>query len=130
MDNPIVYIFANKGLKMSPGKLASQVAHAVIIMSSNEEQSELKLWKSTPHKTIIVLEARDENHIRNIRQYLLVRGYNTYDVIDEGVNEIDKHTITALSTEILEKDNEDVIKTFSSFDLYTETIKINMEIKL
>ncbi len=115
---------------MSPGKLAAQVAHATMISCSEQDESKLDLWVSSPHKTIIVLQARNENHLRSIKDYLTTRKYRAHMIVDEGVNEIDPHTVTAIATDILDKDDENVIKTFSTFELYKETITVNMEIKL
>lgn len=125
MIDPVVYIFLNKSLHMSIGKAAAQAAHAAILVSGSIDQ-----WEKSMHRTIIILEARDERHIRAIEEYLDERGFNTHKVIDEGVNEIDPHTVTALSTEVLEKNEEDVVKAFSSFKLYKEIVKHTLEFEI
>lgn len=112
---------------MSVGKASAQVAHAAVMAMTYEEESRLQLWRSSVHKTIIVLEARDENHMRNIESYLSERGVLTATVIDEGVNEIDAHTITAMATDILDKDKISTIDTFSTFKLYKDLVKITTE---
>lgn len=126
--NPIIYIFLNKSLGMSVGKASAQAAHAaafsVISSSSNEE----KLWQVNAHKTIIVLEARDDNHMRNIASYLEQRNIYTNMIVDEGVNEIDPHSITALSTGILDKNDENVSKSFSTFKLYRDLIELSIKV--
>jgi peptidyl-tRNA hydrolase len=121
MTNPVVYIFLNKGLHMSVGKAAAQAAHAAMVVW---EPAGEKVWLDSMHRTIIVLEARDENHMRSIRSYLAERKFKTNEIIDEGVNEIDPHTITALSTNILDKDDENTIRAFSSFKLYRDFVEI------
>jgi peptidyl-tRNA hydrolase len=127
-ENPVVYIFLNKSLGMSVGKAAAQASHAAMFAGMQSSQHMQSLWATSPHKTIIVLEARNEEHIRNIETYLDQRGFSANMIVDEGVNEIDPHTITALSSQILDKDNDDVKLTFSSFDLYKDLIKFSVEI--
>jgi len=118
MINPCIYIFVNKGLRMSAGKVASQTAHAAAQIFSKLPPEDLQLfWSKEPHRTIIVLEARDENHIRNINNYLDNRGINCDLVIDEGENEVPPHSITALVTPILDK-NQWTDKLMSTFELY------------
>lgn len=127
-ENPVVYIFLNKSLAMSVGKAAAQASHAAMFAAVDSPINQQTLWRSSPHKTIIVLEARDESHIRNIETYLQQRGFSSNMIVDEGVNEIDPHTITALSTQILDKNDENVSLTFSSFSLYKDFIKFSVEI--
>ncbi len=122
MDNPVVYIFLNKGLHMSVGKASAQAGHAAIVSVGS-----IAGWKASPHRTMIVLEARDEAHMRSIQDYVQERGYDLNVVVDEGVNEIDPHVITAMSTNLLEKEDEKVIKTFSTFKLYRDMVKVTTE---
>jgi peptidyl-tRNA hydrolase len=107
----------------------AQAAHAVtrsmILLNDDKHRGK---WLQSPHQTVIVLEARDENHMKNIKDYLDERGFPTAEVIDEGVNEIDPHTWTALAAPILNKDNEKVYKAFSSFNLYRDTIRVRLDI--
>ena len=128
MINPVVYIFINKSLHMSAGKVGAQAAHAAMMGAIGSRTERRREWLKSPHRTIIVLEARDADHIHNIEQYLFERGFGSKTIIDEGVNEIDPHVPTALTTAILDKDNELVYKTFSSFSLYKDPIKINLEL--
>lgn len=128
-DNPVIYIFLNKSLGMSVGKSAAQSAHAAVFAAAASDESKQQLWRVSPHKTIIVLEARDEAHIRNISTYIEQRGFASNLIVDEGVNEIDPHTITALSTQILDKNDDSVSLTFSTFKLYKDLIKFNVEVE-
>lgn len=126
--NPIVYVFINKGLGMTTGKVAAQAVHASMMSNIDSFEHELEEWRKAPHKTVIILEARDEAHIKNIEVYLNQRDIQSYPIIDEGVNEIDAHTITALSTGILDKDDEKVKLAMSTFKLYRDMIKFNVEV--
>lgn len=127
-EKPVIYIFLNKSLGMSVGKAAAQAAHAAVFATAESDESKQQLWRVNPHKTIIVLEARDENHIRNITTYLAQRGFTANTIVDEGVNEIDPHTITALSSNIVDKDDPHVAETFSTFNLYRDTVRLTIEV--
>lgn len=126
--SPVIYIFLNKSLGMSAGKAAAQAAHAAVFATSESGESERNLWRVSPHKTIIVLEARDEAHIKNIRTYLDQRGIRTNMIIDEGVNEIDPHTITALSSSIVDKNSDNIKLSFSTFSLYRDMIEFSVKV--
>ena len=126
--SPVIYIFLNKSLGMSVGKAAAQSAHAAVFAAAESDTSEQQLWRVNPHKTIIVLEARDEAHMRSISTYLQQRGFYTNMIVDEGVNEIDPHTITALSTGIINKNDQHTKDTFSTFSLYRDIVEINLKV--
>ena len=124
MRKPTIYIFVNKSLEMSPGKLGAQTAHA---MAKAMTVHNLNDWWSSPHRTVLVMQARDEMHIRNIGIYLKERGVNVYPIIDEGVNEIDPHVVTAVATDVVDKDLEEVQDIFSTFKTYREKYRIILE---
>lgn len=126
--NPVIYVFVNKSLGMTAGKLAAQAAHAVAMVMIDETEEARLQWRNGVHKTMLVMEAKDENHINNIERYLKERNVPCRVVVDEGVNEIDPHTITALATAILNKDDENVSKTFSTFSLYRDTVRVTLEL--
>lgn len=129
--NPILYVFLNKSLHMSAGKAAAQATHAAI-MSMIKINSEVYIakWVASPHRTVIVLEGRDEDHLRNIREYLLERDIQTVQIIDEGVNEIDPHVVTAVATRIMNKNNEEQQRAMSSFNLYRDPIEVTFKLDL
>lgn len=128
MNNPVVYVFLNKSLSMSVGKAAAQAVHAAMEVGRVLENFP-DTWTNVARRTVIVLEARDENHMRNIQDFLFDRGFDTHRIIDEGVNEIDPHTWTALATEVLEKDDQKVIDAFGSFKLYRDKVKLTIELE-
>jgi len=119
---PVVYIFMNKSLQMSAGKLSAQSAHAMAMVDVFYDN-----WGKYPHRTILIMEARDEAHINNIEQYLKEREVKTHKIIDEGVNEIDPHSVTALATEVRWKD-EHIDKIMSTFKLYRDKVKLSIEV--
>lgn len=122
--NPVVYIFINKSLHMSAGKLGAQAAHAM----AHAHLTDTNWWKK-PHRTILIMEARDGEHMNSIQMYLLQREIPCNIVIDEGANEIDPHTPTALSTIVLNKDDAKIKKIMSTFKLYRDPIKVTMEVE-
>jgi PTH2 family peptidyl-tRNA hydrolase len=110
---PVQYIVANKGLGMSGGKLAAQVAHAAVkgYAASNPTggtaNSLVPAWNDSGH-TKIVLEARDTEHLLMVERFLNERGIETALIIDEGRTEIAPHTPTALATVIVDKEDPNV----------------------
>jgi peptidyl-tRNA hydrolase len=120
MSNPVMYIFANRGLGMSPPKLAAQVAHAAVEATTISDPKLLSAWHSGGHYTKIVLLAEDEAQITNIDTYLQERGFKTAPIIDEGRTEIKAFSKTALGVAVVDKDDQHVKDTFSSFKIYKE----------
>lgn len=129
MNRPVIYVIVNKKLHMTAGKLAAQVGHAVargVIASSMEAQGE---WQTAMHQTMIVLEATSVKHMLFAKKYLDERGFVMHTVIDEGVNEVEPHSLTAMGSYILDKDDPNVDKAFSSFNLYRDPIKVTLEVE-
>ncbi len=126
---PVVYIFVNQGLHMTTGKAAAQAAHAIAIAFARSDKTVLDLWNESVHRTILVMKARDAEHLKNMQQYLKERNIRTHLVIDEGVNEIDPHVPTALATDILDRDDAVAKQTLSSFELYRDQIKFSVEVE-
>lgn len=116
-----MYIIANKGLGMSPGKLAAQVAHAAVRSALDgdvENPSRVGEWLRNGEAKI-VLEARDTEHLLLAERYINEqRGIKTFLVIDEGRTEIAPHSATALASEIVDKDDEAIRFTFGDFRTY------------
>lgn len=128
MSKPVMYIFANRGLGMSSGKLSAQVAHAAVESFLISDDNMVVKWRLGEHYTKLVMLARDNEHIRNIETYINKRGYKTALIIDEGITEISPHQPTALGVEIVDKEDQHTEDTFSTFELYKETVRIRMDI--
>lgn len=128
MANPTIYIFVNKGLGMSAGKLAAQASHAIAMVMLKASNDRCEDWLRAPHRTILVMEARDEQHLNNIYSYLFERSIGCEKIIDEGVNEIDPHVCTAIATDVLDKDDENTKLALSTFKLYRDTIRLKVEV--
>ena len=128
---PAMYTFINRGLKMSPGKLAAQAQHAAVEAYRLTEQyeSELKEWgKPTKldawyeggHYAKLVMLAEDDVHLLTIKHYLEERGFGTVLIIDEGRTEIKPHSMTALGVRLVDRDDPHTAATFESFKTYRE----------
>lgn len=124
-----MYIFANRGLGMSSGKLSAQVAHGAVEAFRISNIEMLQAWYSGGHYTKLVMLARDEQHIENIETYLHARGIKTVLIIDEGVTEVDAHVKTALGVEIVDKSDPHILKTFECFELYRDKIRFITEVE-
>lgn len=140
MAQYVQYIVANKGLGMSSGKLAAQVAHAAvkgyqmtlaarpIDFVHTEATPDLILgWDATGH-TKIVLEARDTEHLIAFREFAKSRGIESWLVIDEGRTEVQPHSPTALGFPILDKGDRDVAHTFADLRTYRDTVRVTLEL--
>lgn len=119
MKKPVMYLIANKGLGMSPGKLAAQVAHAAVKAYEMSPEDFIEQWNDSGH-TKIVLEARDTEHLLCVREYLTDKGFDGYLVIDEGRTEIAPHTPTVLGMSLVDKVDEQVQFAFSDLRTYKE----------
>lgn len=115
-----MYIFANRGANMSPGKLAAQVAHAAVEAFQLSDPELIKAWYVGRHHTKLVMQAEDEMHLLQIERYLDSRGFKTIPIIDEGRTEIRPFTHTALGVEIVDKDDPEVQAAFADFKTYRE----------
>lgn len=115
-----MYIFANRGLGMSPGKLAAQVGHAAVEAFILSDPALIRAWRVAKHYPKLVMLAEDEQHISNIQDYLEERGFTTAMIIDEGRTEIRPFTKTALGVAIVDKDDPEVAATFGEFKVYKD----------
>ncbi len=121
--NPAMYLFVNKGLGMSTGKTAAQVAHAAVEAYKASDPALVEAWELGKHYKKLVMEAEDHEQITNIRNYLVDRGFYPQVVIDEGYTEIRPFSLTALGVPIVDKDEPHVAATFGNFKLYREKPK-------
>lgn len=128
MNRPVIYVFLNKELGMSVGKAAAQAAHAAAMSVINSPSQSVNSWEDAVHKTMIILEARDNAHLGRIKEYLEQRHIHVIPIIDEGANEVEPHSQTALTTQILDKENELVDKIFSTFKLYRDSVRLTLEV--
>lgn len=112
MKNPIMYIVLNGELKMSPGKAAAQAVHSAMLLNGNSKDDFLSDFR----RTVIVLEAKNAMQLQNLSIYLDEAEVDADYYIDEGVNEVDAYSITALAAFV--GDNEELRQIFEAFPLY------------
>lgn len=91
----VMYIVVNSGVKMSPGKLAAQVAHSAVKAAHLGMLRESEWWKKwyTGSYTKIVLKASEYAMTELNRLYPTTCCLT----IDEGRTEIPKNTLTTLA---------------------------------
>lgn len=120
---------------MSPGKVAAQAAHAETLAMHellkgsadadwNQAQHEFYTkWYGDGHYTKYVMLAEDTAQLYSIERYLneVPRMLKTYLVIDEGHTEGTYMVPTAMSVELVDKDDQRISSIFSTFRLYKES---------
>jgi len=99
---------------MSPGKIASQVAHATFMALEKENKPLIKKWKRGG-MCVIILECKSVQQLRDTEKYLNYWDVINHLYIDEGMTEIFPMTPTALATGILDDDKQWM---FSRFKMY------------
>jgi peptidyl-tRNA hydrolase len=131
---PARYIFLNKGLGMSPGKCAAQAGHAETLAMHEffsgegvpgtwiDEQRHLyDKWFGYGHYAKYVMQAEDSTQMHTIKHYLEERGFRCYLVVDEGHTEGTHFVPTAMSVELVDKDDERTASIFGEFRRYKVT---------
>lgn len=113
--NPIIYVLLNKSLNMSAGKAASQAAHAVAMLKPNQIEAFTESFK----RTVIVLEAKDQQQMENLWTYLQDAGLYCRGYVDEGANEVNAYSLTALAVEPIDADDNKMRAIFEKFCLYS-----------
>ncbi len=124
MPTYAMYIIANQGLEMSSGKLAAQVAHAAVRAFARTDYKITPDWFAQGEMKV-VLQARDEAHMRNVLGYLdqHLPEVDPYVVIDEGRTEVPSLSMTAIGLPVMDKDDERVKFVMSNFKLYKDLPK-------
>lgn len=118
IKHPVIYVLVNESLNMSPGKTAAQVVHA--IGSLNKFHGIYK-FSDAAKRTVIVIGAKDQKQMDNLEEYLFQLDIPCGSYIDEGVNEVDAFSLTALAVGPIDRDDEETRDIFRSFDLYSSS---------
>jgi len=113
--NLVMYVFANKEAKMSPGKLSAQVAHGACFAQLNSDQTVIKDWIKSGF-TKVILEVKDEYALKEVKNQLIKEGVRSYLITDSGKTEIASGTVTALGVQILDKNKYNDF--FNKYKLY------------
>jgi len=96
-DNKMV-IVVRKDLKLSPGKLAAQVAHAAVncaLASKKRKSVQFDRWYNEGQKKVVV-KVQDLNELYAVKQAAEDAGLVTSLIIDAGMTELPPNTTTCL----------------------------------
>lgn len=88
-------IVIREDLKLSPGKMAVQVAHAAVLAMERAEKRAVRDWKEEGQRKI-VLKAPTLQDVFRLRDEAERAGVASAIVIDAGLTEIPPGTVTAL----------------------------------
>jgi peptidyl-tRNA hydrolase len=115
VDNPFIYVLLNGELNMSPGKAAAQAVHAV---GSLHRHFGIKDFSARIQRTVIILEAENQQQMDNLQSYLNELDIPTGSYIDEGVNEISPYSVTALAVGPIAGEDVETRAIFKAFPLF------------
>lgn len=102
---------------MSSGKAAAQAVHAAMMIP--EEYKHEFSDEDRPYKrTVIILEAKTGTQLDRIATYLERAGIHHETYIDEGKNEVEAFSMTALAVETIDENDEETREIFSALPLY------------
>lgn len=104
---------------MSPGKAAAQAVHASMMLNGNSKTDFVSDYK----RTVIILEAKNAQQIINLYVYLDNIDMDCSYYIDEGKNEVDAYSVTALAIGPIEYDDTEKREMFEAFPLFSEDRK-------
>jgi len=108
------YVVIPKSLRMSPGKIASQVAHATFLALEGENRALVNAWKREG-MCVIVLQCRNLDQLNGLNNYCETWNVKHHMYVDEGLTEVLPFVPTALATGIIKEDKEWI---FRRFELY------------
>ena len=98
-------IVVRSDLKMSRGKLASQVSHAAVDSAHNVERRIISAWRATGQKKV-VLKAKNESELFALKEKCKKLEIQCSLITDAGRTELEPGTVTALG---IGPDEEDKI---------------------
>ena len=94
------FVIVPKRPRMSPGKIASQVAHATYMALEQTPAAVRAKWK-VEGMCVIVLQCEGPLQLFGISKYCEQWGIKHHLYIDEGLTEVRMGTPTALASEVL-----------------------------
>jgi peptidyl-tRNA hydrolase len=115
MDSPLIYILLNGELNMSPGKAAAQAAHA---MASLHNYNGIETFSEKTKRTVIVLEASNQQQMQNLESYLDELDIPAATYTDEGYNEVEAYSVTAMAVGPIEASDQETRMIFAPFHMY------------
>lgn len=119
-----LYVIVNGALEMSPGKVASQVAHAVAKLTATDPyicDKVRELGMNDPSK-VVVLRAQDGEQMYYLRSYLENKRVGVGMYVDEGSHETPPFYATCMAIEPVDTSDmrlgEEVEELLKDFPLY------------
>lgn len=112
--NDVLYVILNGSLNMSPGKAAAQAVHAAMSLATTHRIN----FVANKRRTVIVLEAKDREQMDGICDYLFEASIDFERYIDEGVNEVQAFSMTAIAVEPFSADDTQKREIFAGLSLY------------
>jgi peptidyl-tRNA hydrolase len=110
----VLYVILNGSLNMSPGKAAAQAVHAAMMLNSTDRTK----FRANKRRTVIVLEAKNNDQIYGITDYLTDANIDFEYYVDEGVNEVDAFSTTALVVEPIDSSDMEKREIFAGLPLF------------
>lgn len=114
MKNPVIYVVLNGELKMTAGKAVAQAVHAAMMQSANAHGDFLSDYE----RTVVVLEANNTQQLLNLYTYLDETEVEANYYIDEGRNEVDAYSVTALVAGPIAHEDKELRDIFAPFPLF------------
>ena len=108
------YVIVLRALRMSAGKIASQVAHATFLALEKENKALLNKWKREG-MCVIVLQCKTIEQLNGLNNYCETWNIIHHMYVDEGLTEVLPFVPTALATGIIKEDKEWI---FRGLELY------------
>lgn len=110
-----MYILVNKMLRMTPGKVAAQVGHAVERLTLACHNSGIyKAFRACGTPKIVLSVPNEEHFIHVLDQ---TKKYNKVYIIDEGLTQIPKNSVTVVGYYIMyENEIPPILKTLSLYN--------------
>ncbi len=121
MSSQIIYVVLNSELNMSAGKAAAQSVHAAALVLNRVNYSR---FTDNYKRSVIILEAKNQQQILNLNEYLTGANIISEYYIDEGVNEVAPYSITDLAVEPIGEDDMDTREILSAFRLFNPDKKM------
>lgn len=112
--NDILYVILNGSLNMSSGKAAAQAVHAAMMLNNTSRSN----FRANYRRSVIVLEAKNREQMDGICDYLSEAEIDYEYYVDEGKNEVDAFSFTALVVEPFDSDDERKREIFADLPLY------------
>ena len=115
-------VCVRKDIKMSPGKIASQVAHACLQLATNldsnpDRKAQVKKWQEVSNEKIVVLECTSLEEIASIQDKASELGVTTAKIADAGKTEISAGSVTCIA--VGPNDEEIIDKITGHLKLYS-----------